>query len=242
MVRFGIDTLIPVKFRPVSQDEPIDHPVIRREVERLQRIVEGQNYEIRKTLLRYSSWVEKQRKSLHEWRMEVLTGDAPLEACATHAPDRYAAVRHRFGADVVGQAERVITLHHIDQCWTEHLAFIAHLREGIHLVGIGGKDPLHEFCKQIAEQFRTVHPAIDTRTAETFAAVEITEDGIDLDKAGLRGPSSTWTYLINDQALSDLQQMLMGSGSIAFGGAAALVAGPLLLAWGVSRWFKKWRG
>ncbi len=241
MIRFGIDTLIPKKFRPPPQDDPIDHPVIRREIERLQRIVEGQNYEIRKTLWRYSSWVEKQRKTLHEWRMEVLTGRAPLEVCAARMPDRYARARQRFGADVVEQAERVITLHHIDACWAEHLAYIAHLREGIHLVSLGGRDPLHEFCKQIAEQFRTVHPAIEERVAETFAAVEITENGIDLDKAGLRGPSSTWTYLINDQAMSDLQQMLMGPGSMAIGGAAALVAGVFLFGWGLSRWFKKWR-
>ena len=168
-------------------------------------------------------------------------GRAPLEACATHVPARYAALRRRFGADVIEQAERVITLHYIDQCWADHLAFVAHLREGIHLVSLGGQDPLHEFSKQVAVQFRTVHPAIDQRTAETFATVEITEDGIDLDKAGLRGPSSTWTYLINDQALSDLQQMLMGPGGVAFGGAAMMVAGPLLFAWGLWRWFKKWR-
>ena len=239
MVRFGIDTLIPPKFRPPPQNAPIDHRVIRREIERLQRIVEGQNYEIRKTLWRYSSWVEKQRKTLHEWRMAVLTDSAPLEACAALVPECYAAVRDQFGAAVAQQAERVLTLHYIDQCWMEHLAFVAHLREGIHLVSLGGKDPLHEFCKQIAEAFRTVHETIEHRTAETFATVEITQDGIDLDKAGLRGPSSTWTYLVNDQAMSDLQQMLMGPGSIAFGGAAALVAWPLLFAWGVARWWKK---
>src|SRR5207302_4245650 len=55
MVGFGIDHLIPAKLRPALQAEPLDHPVVRREVERLQRIVEGQNYEIRKTLGRYSS-------------------------------------------------------------------------------------------------------------------------------------------------------------------------------------------
>ena len=241
MVRFGIDELIPQKFRPPEQETPLNHRVIRREVERLQRIVEGQNYEIRKTLWRYSSWVEKQRKTLHEWRMAVLLDEVPLEACATLAPDRYAAVRRHFGAAVAHQAERLITLHHIDQCWTEHLALVAHLREGIHLVSIGGLDPLHEFCKQIGKAFRTVHETIDQRTAATFATVPITKDGIDLDKAGLRGPASTWTYLINDQALSDLQQMLMGPGSIAFGGAAVLVAWPFLFAWGIARWWKKRR-
>src|SRR5262249_49811932 len=55
MARFAIDTLTPPKIRPAPQDEPIESAAVHREVDRLQRIVEGQNYEIRKTLWRYSS-------------------------------------------------------------------------------------------------------------------------------------------------------------------------------------------
>lgn len=73
MARFGIDDLIPRKIRPAPQDEPIEHPAIRREVERLQRIVEGQNYEIRKTLRRYSAVVEEQRRAMQDWRIAALT-------------------------------------------------------------------------------------------------------------------------------------------------------------------------
>jgi hypothetical protein len=45
--------------------------------------------------------------------------------------------------------------------------------------------------------------------------MEITRDGIrDQDRDGMRGPSSTSTYLINDRALTELQQMLPGYGSL----------------------------
>ena len=81
--------------------------------------------------------------------------------------------------------------------------------------------------------------AIEERVVETFATAEITKDGIALDRAGLRGPSSTWTYLINDQALPQLQQMLYGHGSAPFAIAAVLTTWPLLLAWGVWRRFSK---
>ncbi|MGH9937097.1 MAG: accessory Sec system translocase SecA2, partial [Blastocatellia bacterium] len=90
MARFGIDNLIPPKIRPAPQDEAIEHPAVRREVERLQRIVEGQNYEIRKTLWRYSSLVEEQRRALQDWRVAALTGEAELELCAERLPERYA--------------------------------------------------------------------------------------------------------------------------------------------------------
>jgi len=241
MVRFRLDHLIPAKIRPAPQAEPIDHPVVRGEVERLQRIVEGQNYEIRKTLHRYSSIVEKQRRTLQEWRMEVLMGRAELEVCAERMPERYDELRDRFGVEVLRQAERAITLHHIDQCWADHLALITQVREGIHLAGLGRMDPLYEFHKQIAEAFWKLQQTIEERIVETFAAVEITADGIDLDQARLRGPASTWTYLINDRALPQLQQMLYGHGSTAFAIAGVLTTWPLLAAWGAWRWLTKRR-
>ena len=33
---------------------------------------------------------------------------------------------------------------------------------------------------------------------EMFEGAEITKEGIDLDKEGLRGPGATWTYLTTD--------------------------------------------
>src|SRR5262249_24593545 len=135
MARFGIDHLIPPKIRPAPQDEPIEHPAVRHELERLQRIVEGQNFEIRKTLGRYSSLVEEQRRALQDWRLATLKGEEELDLCAEWLPERYAELRDLFGADVLRQAERAITLHHIDTAWAEHLALIAEIREGIHLVG-----------------------------------------------------------------------------------------------------------
>ncbi len=242
MARFGIDHLIPPKIRPAPQDEPIEHQAVRHEVERLQRIVEGQNYEIRKTLLRYSSLVEEQRSALQDWRLAALTGEAELDLLAERLPERYAALRDHFGADAVQKAERAITLHHIDAAWAEHLALIAEIREGIHLVGLGRQDPLYEFTRQIAAEFVKLHQTIEDRIVETFAAAKITENGIELDQAVLRGPSSTWTYLINDQMLSDLQRMLYGFGGAAFAIGAVLTTWPLLLAWGLWRRFTKRKG
>ncbi|HEU0174452.1 MAG TPA: accessory Sec system translocase SecA2 [Blastocatellia bacterium] len=239
MARFGIDHLIPPKIRPAPQDEPIEHSAVRHEVERLQRIVEGQNYEIRKTLWRYSSLVEEQRRALQDWRMSVLTGEAELGLCAERFPKRYAELRDSFGEEVPREAERAITLGHIDVVWAEHLALIAEIREGIHLVSLGRQDPLYEFTKLVAEAFVKLHQTIEERIVSTFATAKITENGIDLDQAGLRGPSSTWTYLINDQAMSDLQRMLYGFGGAAFAIGAVLTTWPLLIAWGIWRRFTK---
>ncbi|MCW5967515.1 MAG: accessory Sec system translocase SecA2 [Blastocatellales bacterium] len=239
MVRFGIDRLIPKALRPVPQDAPVDHPVIRQEVDRLQRIVEGQNYEIRKTLLNYSTMVEQQRRTIQEWRSRILTGAEPMTLAAAHLPDRYEALCGRFGAHAVEQAERAILLHHIDEAWAEHLSYLIGVREWIHLVGLSRRDPLAEFRERIIEAFSALRPGVEEKTLESFAAVEISADGIDLNKSGLQAPASTWTYLINDRTMSDLQQMLYGPGGTAFAIGAVLSTWPLLAAWGVWRWLKR---
>lgn len=230
MVRFGIDRLIPAKLRVARQEAPINHPLIRREIERLQRIVQGQNYEIRQTLWRYSSLVETQRKTLQDWRMQVLLGEAELEACARQMPERYESLSNRFGAGIVQRAERDITLYHIDEFWADHLAFILQVREGIHLQSLARSDPLVEFRKQIAEAFWNWRQEIEVRTVETFAAAEMTKDGIDLEKAGLRRASSTWTYLINDRGLIQLRQMLFGRGGVTASAWGTRLTRPLLAA------------
>jgi len=233
MVRYDLDHLIPPNLRPARQSTPIDHPVIRSEVDRLQRIVDGQNYEIRKTLWRYSAPVEEHRKRLQDWRMGVLLGEEPMDLCATRLPERYNELCNRLGAGKPEEVERAVTLHHIDQCWAEHLAFITQLREGIHLEGLARKDPLLEFHKKIAESFWRMQQTIDDRIMETLQEIEIDENGIDLGRAGLEAPASTWTYLISDRALGQMQQMLFGAGSTAFAIGAVLTTWPLLFAWGV---------
>lgn len=229
LVRFGIDNLIPPKLRPAQQEAPLDNPIIRREVERLQRIVEGQNQEISATLARYSDFVEKQRSTMFAWRLAVLAGEAESNIATIPISEGYSELLDRVGAEELKEAERVVTLHHIDAAWADHLAFVAEVREGIHLAGIGGMDPLQEFHKQVAPAFGALHKKIKDRTVETLMALRISDKGI-MDTT-LRAPSSTWTYLINDRAVTELHHMLHGPGSSGFSAAGVLMTWPLLLGW-----------
>lgn len=241
MQTFDLDELVPERFLPKRQADPIDHPVILREVARVQRIVEGQNYEIRKTMWKYTQLVEKQRAELMDWRDKVLAGTAMLTVFETSLPDRYAQICKSYGREVAYQAEQLVTLHFIDKAWANHLSLLSSIRDGIHLVGIGGLNPLNEFHKQAGDAFLTVFESIESQTMKMLASIAIDENGIDAAAAGLKGPSSTWTYLINDKALNDLQQMLFGYGSAAFVGLGVLVTWPLLLVWGIWERMRKRR-
>ena len=64
-----------------------------------------------------------------------------------------------------------------------------------------------------------------------------TENGIDLDQAGLKGPSSTWTYMISDdQFKEDLTKKILGQ--MVGGAAAAFTLGPVIFIWGLFQRFK----
>jgi preprotein translocase subunit SecA len=234
MIRFGIDRLIPPKLQPVRQEASIHHPVIRREVDRLQRIVEGQNQEIRKTLARYSSIVEKQRETLFNWRMNVMEGKTKFERFAYREPERYIEPADIIGESRLREIERIVTLHHIDSEWADYLEFVSEVREGIHLLAIGGMEPLHEFHKQIASKFNRLQHEIEERTVDTIRKLETS--GKYLSDHVVQGPSSTWTYLINDQPLTEFHQMLFGHGNSVIGAVAVLTTWPLLLAYGI--WHK----
>ena len=75
LVRYGIHGLIPAGYIPPISDAPIESRVVTREVARAQRIVDGQNFEIRRTLARYAAVVEEQHRQLIERRQAILEGD-----------------------------------------------------------------------------------------------------------------------------------------------------------------------
>ena len=48
MLRYNLKDLIPKSLYPKRQDKPLDNPVINREIASAQRIIEGQNFDMRK--------------------------------------------------------------------------------------------------------------------------------------------------------------------------------------------------
>ena len=239
IVRYGVRNLIPPKLLPEVQDEPLDNPVIRREIARAQRIVEGQNVETRKTLYGYSEVLEEQRKILQQRREDLLLGRASSRLSEL-LPKRFEERSSSVGQDVLIEVERRILLFQIDRFWSDHLATMGEIREGIHLRRVSGQDPFAEYVLLAADAFADLESQVEEEAVRAFEGVTIGPEGIDLDKEGLRGPSSTWTYLINDDPFRDQLSMALG-GNVAFAAGAALpfTTGPLLILWGLyNRYFR----
>ncbi len=240
LVRYGITRLIPERLLPEKRARPIDNVVVRREVARAQRIIEGQNYEIRRTLWRYASAIEDQRRIVGERRQALLRGTAQPSLWREEA-ERYRRLTTAVGEEAARAAETAVTLFHIDRTWSDHLSFVADLREGSHLVGLGGDHPLVRFKVQAAEAFGRMEGEVDRAVLAALSSIEASDGRFDLEKLGVKGPSSTWTYLVNDDPFrNQLGMMLTGPGHTTFAIGAALFAGPLLILLGLAdRFFRK---
>ena len=222
--RYGVLELIPPRRRPAPQDGPIGDRTVRDAIGTAQRIIEGQNFEIRKTLWRYSSMVEEQRQLMFEHRRGLLEDDSGPGVCAEEAPEQYAALVRDAGAEQVRDAERRLALILLDRRWSDHLALIDDIREGIHLQRFGGRAPLTEFQRQIIDAYAAMMEGLRDEVVETFLRLRAEHGTIDLDRAGLRGPTSTWTYLVNDNPLPSFGLQLIAPGNLAVSVATATLA------------------
>lgn len=222
--RYGVIGLIPPRHRPAPQGTPVLDPIVRRELGRAQRIIEGQNFEIRRTLWRYSSMVEEQRAQLCARREELLRNETEPTACAEDAPDHYEALERLVGSNELRRVENRVTLILLDRRWSEHLALIEDIREGIHLQRYGGREPLTEFQRQIIGAYADMMEGLRGEVVEVFRGLRAENGSIDLERAGLRGPSATWTYLVNDNPFSTLGLSLIAPGNFGVSLATAVIA------------------
>ncbi len=181
----------------------------KRYIDHAQKVSEGVQLEIHRNTWRYTRLIEHQRKVLLAHRDELLTTDLPATELAALCPERWEELSDTIDEDVLGAAARQIMLYHLDQRWTEHLAFLADVRETIHLRALAKETPIDEFHRTAIPVFRQIPDEIGERAAETFKTIEITADGVDLASDGLRRPSSTWTYMVHDNPFdTDAEQAL----------------------------------
>jgi preprotein translocase subunit SecA len=200
---YAPDTAAP---RDVAPDGRVRDARADAAVAHAQRVADGAHLEIHRNTFRYNKLIEDQRQIVLSHRDRLLRGDAALQALAGRCPERYAELAASIDAGVLARTARTIVLAHIDRGWADHLAVLAEIREGIHLRALGqgpnpfgmSLDPLAEFHAEAVKLFARLLDQVQDRSAETFRTAAITGAGIDLDAAGLKRPTATWTYVVRD--------------------------------------------
>ncbi|MCB0595576.1 MAG: hypothetical protein KDD28_15895, partial [Phaeodactylibacter sp.] len=111
---------------------------------------------------------------------------------------------------------KTVALFQYGRLWAEHLDYLQQVRDCIHLIRFGGQKPLLEFQRLADRQFQLLCDRIDEAVREK-AALLLANPGLELQELGVRRPSSTWTYIVNDNPFGNkLATMLLDNSNIGF--------------------------
>ncbi len=176
----------------------LDDEGLRALVEHSQRAAEARQQDLRRLSARYGRLLATQRDQFLELRHAVLTADRGMDELKRLIPDRLASLVDQIGDQPLRRSARVVVLSSLDRRWSEHLAYVTELREGIHLRALAREDPLYEFNRLVQAAYA---PLIDRACAEAAGLVErapVRDGGLDLDAVELYRPGATWTYMVTD--------------------------------------------
>jgi preprotein translocase subunit SecA len=181
-----------------ATDGKLTTPRAARIVEHAQKVAEAALEEVHRNTWRYNQLIETQRAILDTRRDDVLRTDRAARDLEVACPDRWAELAQELDGTVLEEVARTITLHHLDRQWAEHLAFLADLRESIHLRALSRQNPLDEFHRAMIPAFTELSEQVGVLSAETLTTATITDAGVDLELEGLSRPTATWTYMVHD--------------------------------------------
>lgn len=96
------------------------------------------------------------------------------------AEELYDARESAFGNDVMRKVERDAYLQILDNLWMQHLESMDHLREGIHWLSVGQRDPLVEYRRQSQILFAALLESLRHDVVRTlFNAEPVDVDDLD---------------------------------------------------------------
>jgi preprotein translocase subunit SecA len=241
IVRYAITDLFPKEYLTSDDPNPISDRRVSKEIERSQSIIERQHFQMRRTLRRYTMLVEKQRHHLQGLRAGAIDDGIFPEELLTACEGSLDALLDNTGEEQVEELLAILFAESLDAFWTRHLAWIDDIREGIHLRMLGKENPLLAFLNDTSKTYQAGIAETVKSTAERLARVGSDPGEIERLRQKITAPSSTWTYMINDNPFPLFRIALLGS-DVATGAAFAAqmaIVSPFLLLLGVFRLAKR---
>ncbi|OBA61863.1 accessory Sec system translocase SecA2 [Mycobacterium sp. 1100029.7] len=188
-----------------DEDGKIVSPKAAGLLDHAQRVAEGRMLDVHANTWRYNQLTAQQRAIIVDRRNTLLRTATAREELAELAPKRYEELAETEGIteERLETICRQIMLYHLDRGWADHLAYLADIRESIHLRALGRQNPLDEFHRLAVDAFASLAADAIEAAQQTFETANILEEEPGLDLSKLARPTSTWTYMVNDNPLSD---------------------------------------
>ncbi len=216
VTRYGLYESIPEKLRDTRSVRPLTNPQFYKAIVHTQKVVEGQQFDAKVTLFKYAGIVEDQRKIVHQKREDILLGHTDVSLLNKEDPELYEKLRKSVGEAELGRAERLILLYAMNSAWADHLLFLDSLQDEAQMIGRVKGDPLTHYNKNLIEGFEKLEEHIRFKVVTLFRSAVVRNGAIDLDEMGVRGPTSTRTFMVHDGT--------EGQGLLGFFGSAADIA------------------
>jgi preprotein translocase subunit SecA len=172
-------------------------------LEHAQRIAEGRLLDIHANTWRYNQLVAQQRAIISDRRDKLLRTTTARDELEERSPERYEELADEIGEERLEKICRQIMLYHLDRGWADHQAYLADIRESIHLRALARQNPLDEFHRMALDAFASLAADAVEAAQQTFETANVVDDDQGLDLSKLARPTSTWTYMIHDNPLSD---------------------------------------
>lgn len=232
MVKYKFKEILPKKYQNIKSSTAINNKIIRHYINVAQKMIEGQLYDLRKALFEYSSFSEQQRIILQKERQAILTDENILKNRLKKIIPLKSLSKKQFNQI------REIILFNYDKTWANYLEEITQIKEGIHLVKLGGQSPLREFRKKVDKVFQMQTRHLDNQIAEGIKTY-LENLPSDLLTLGIQRPSSTWMFIINDRTFGDhLSLNMLNNANIGF--QADFISAIFLFFFSfIKKWFKK---
>lgn len=194
---------LPMETDPETGDGRIISPKAAGLLDHAQRVAEGRMLDVHANTWRYNQLIAQQRAIIVDRRNTLLRTATAREELAELAPKRYRELAEEIPEERLETICRHIMLYHLDRGWADHLAYLADIRESIHLRALGRQNPLDEFHRLAVDAFASLAADAIEAAQQTFETANVLEDEPGLDLSKLARPTLTWTYMVNDNPLSD---------------------------------------
>jgi preprotein translocase subunit SecA len=190
---------------PMQTDEDgrIASPKAAGLLDHAQRVAEGRMLDVHANTWRYNQLIAQQRAIIVDRRNTLLRTATAREELGDLALKRYEELSEDLSEEQLDRTCRLIMLYHLDRGWADHLAYLADIRESIHLRALGRQNPLDEFHRLAVDAFASLAADAIEAAQQTFETANLLEEEPGLDLSKLARPTSTWTYMVNDNPLSD---------------------------------------
>jgi preprotein translocase subunit SecA len=189
--------------RQTDDDGRIASPKAAPLLDHAQRVAEGALLDVHANTWRYNQLIAQQRAIIVDRRDALLRTRTARDELAERSPKRYEELVEELDEERLEKICRLIMLYHLDRGWADHLAYLADIRESIHLRALGRQNPLDEFHRMAVDAFASLAADAIEAAQQTFETAPSIEDEPGVDLAKLARPTSTWTYMVHDNPLAD---------------------------------------